>query len=1046
MEIKVNSSASQIVLPATPTTVKPLPTQYVGRPFPKPVFQQWAPAWFYSALHWLGKSYFDASGVQQSFSSYMAGSSVDPYAQLGATRLFFILYEREEFRMSLAADANSLAPMSGGKFYPNSDAGILSMYNDLAASSIFSAMNFCYIPGRIGIDLDANAPSAFSTGYDPATGMRTVVLGSAVSQIVPLNEFINTHNQQIYDDSPSIIPLATSLVYDVTQNNSLGATTFVLPMLYTRDQVSSGNFYVSKLGWSTALAGGTVNYGQTAVFPGGPGYNSTAATALTLKSTSVQNAQGQNFTDYDFGTATVVTTSTLSPEVMTGVMSLTYSGAAPSSVFANQQIIGFYRDASWGTCLGIPIYDYGSANANLSASTVSLNAPVLIYSPTTPSLNGGSLQNVARKLSQATYLYSSDQLVSILNSAIAVKGTANGAGLSVTTAALDFNMSSAAAAPVVNQLTVPVTVSITTTPPQIIIPERPGNNATLPGAAPAAVAAPVAASAAPAHPAAVAAAPGKSVSQTLNTATLLQTIGLGGNTPTQTQLAPVTVEVGLDASIPREALSGTGITGIEAGTSFFQQSLGDGGALESLTAGTVVNLMNRNLPAPPLAPCNLATATAGVAFTAGIYYVLSLTGTSLNVRGSDGSSTSSTPTLLGPADPNHTYVGAMVYASATTSVQLFPLLQLTLSAPAVGTQGVQQGASYSVRLTYGDSNSTYDILDSTQTVIASNISVPNPQPTDRSHPSQGDIYFGSFAGGSSQMTVWSVPVFLTVVPSQLTGASFFGSMTLGAQATGVPNYQLQITDSSLFVYSNINIDTGTVGSVSSSNVFLASAAINSSPDNQSAAAFTPCKLLMGLIRQVQMGILLEYVFVPEDDSVVIGGTRYMVSVVNLGDIGLDPNSLPYPPVYWPQTQFWQFANRHNPYLAVQYTGETQQARLSQAQTDTAQIGLQMSQAQEPMQMYLDTNSRTMTVWPIFEFPYAESTQWVDIGQLKAITSTILSILGTTFSSSATSTGLSALDAEQISVPGALQQNNPYTADAAITTNTNATVSSPITSQ
>lgn len=46
-----------------------------------------------------------------------------------------------------------------------------------------------------------------------------------------------------------------------------------------------------------------------------------------------------------------------------------------------------------------------------------------------------------------------------------------------------------------------------------------------------------------------------------------------------------------------------------------------------------------------------------------------------------------------------------------------------------------------------------------------------------------------------------------------------------------------------------------------------------------------------------MGLLLEYVFVPEDDRVVIGGTRYMVSVVNLGDISLDPNSLPYPPVY-----------------------------------------------------------------------------------------------------------------------------------------------------
>lgn len=1046
MDVKVNSSASQIVLPAAPTTVKPLPPQYIGRPFPKPIFQQWAPAWFYSALHWLGKSYYDASGTQRSFSSYMAGSSVDPYAQLGATRLFFILYEREQFRMMLAADIDSSAPLSGGKFYENSDSGILSMYDDLAASSIFSSVNFCYIPGRIGDDLDANAPDAFATGYDPATGMRTVVLGSAVSQIVPLNEFINSHNQQIYDDSPSIVPLTTCLVFDVTQNNALDASTFILPVLYSRDQVSAGNFYVNKLGWSTAIAGDNVNYGQAAVFPGGPGYNSAAATPLTVKSTSAQSTQGQNFTHYDFGTATAVTTSTLNPDVMLGVMSLTYSGATPSSIFANQQIIGFYRDASWATCLGIPIYDYGSANQNLSAAALPLNTPTPIYSPTTASLNGGTLQNVARKLSQATYLYSSDQLVSMLNSAIAVKGTASGAGLSVTTAALNFAMSSSSAASVVNQLTVPVVATVTTTPPKIVIPENPVDRANIPGAVQQSSAAgSKTAFVAQARPAAVATAPGKSISQTLNTGTVLQNIGTGANNPTTTQLAPVTVEVSLQASIPREALSNTGINAIEAGTIFFQQELGDGAALEALTSGMVVNLANRNLAAPSLASCNLATATAGVAFTAGVYYVLCLTGTSLSVRGSDGSSVTSAPALPGPADVKHTYVGAMVYSVTTTSVELFPLLQLTLAAPPVGAQGVQQSASYSVRLTYGDNNSTYDILDSTQTVIASGISVPNPKATDGSSPSQGDLYFGSFTGGASQMTVWSVPVFLTVAPSQLTGASFFGTMTLGAQAAGLPEYQLQITDSSLFVYSNFNVDTGTVGSVSSSNIFLASAVINSAPDNQSAAAFAPCKLLMGIIRQAQMGILLEYVFVPEDDSVVIGGTRYMVSVVNLGDISLDPNSLPYPPVYWPQMQYWQFANRHNPYLDVRYTGESQQARISQAQSDTARIGLQLSQTQEPMQMYLDTNSSTMTVWPIFEFPYAESTQLVDIGQLKSITSSILSLLSTSFPAGTAST-IAGLDAEQISVPGALQQNNPYTADAATTTNTNATVSSPITSQ
>ena len=385
----------------------------------------------------------------------------------------------------------------------------------------------------------------------------------------------------------------------------------------------------------------------------------------------------------------------------------------------------------------------------------------------------------------------------------------------------------------------------------------------------------------------------------------------------------------------------------------------------------------------------------------------------------------------------------MVYTAGTTSVPLYPLLQLALPAPTVGSHGVLQGQSYSVRLTFGDTNSQYDILDSTQTIVDSNISVPNPKPTDNSTPQQGDLYFGSFIGGSDEMTVWSVPVFLTVAPSDLPGAGFTGSMTLNAQASGVPGYQLNITDSSLFVYSNINIDNSTVGSVSPANVYLASAVINSSPDDQTSKAFAPCKLLMGLIRQAQMGTVLEYVFVPEDDSVVIGGTRYMLSVINLGATDDDPNSRPYPPVYWPQSRYWQFANRHNPYLDVEYTGETQAARISRAQSDIAQIGPATASAQEPMQMYLDTNSAEMTVWPIFAFPYATSTQSVDQGQLKAITTTILQILSTPLTLQAPAAATGALAAEQISLPDTLQQSNPYTTGAATTVNQNPTVSNAI---
>src|ERR1700722_18066902 len=140
-----NPSVSQIVIPAPTPVVQPLPPQYIATQFPPQEVQEWAPAWFYSALNWLGQSYYDASNAPQNFSLYMVGSDVDPYAKLGSTRLFMIFYDGDDFRLTLAADANSLAPTSGGSSYPNTDAGIRQMYLDLSASPIFSSVKYCYI-------------------------------------------------------------------------------------------------------------------------------------------------------------------------------------------------------------------------------------------------------------------------------------------------------------------------------------------------------------------------------------------------------------------------------------------------------------------------------------------------------------------------------------------------------------------------------------------------------------------------------------------------------------------------------------------------------------------------------------------------------------------------------------------------------------------------------------------------------------------------------------------------------------------------------------
>ena len=117
-------------------------------------------------------------------------------------------------------------------------------------------------------------------------------------------------------------------------------------------------------------------------------------------------------------------------------------------------------------------------------------------------------------------------------------------------------------------------------------------------------------------------------------------------------------------------------------------------------------------------------------------------------------------------------------------------------------------------------------------------------------------------------------------------------------------------------------------------MFLASAVINSSPDDTSSKAFAPCKVLMGLVRQVRVGTATKFVFIPADDSVVIGGTRYMVSVIELDALDFDPTTRPYPPAAWPASRYWQFANKHDPYIDVGYSGETQTDRIARAQQTT----------------------------------------------------------------------------------------------------------------
>src|ERR1700733_5283359 len=104
---------SKIVLPAPTVVNGPPPWLEPARivPLTGPV---WAPAGFYSALALLGMSYVAGDGSTQAFGRVLGGSDVDPYAELGCTRLFLITWNDRGFELTTATAGSSRAPPSSG--------------------------------------------------------------------------------------------------------------------------------------------------------------------------------------------------------------------------------------------------------------------------------------------------------------------------------------------------------------------------------------------------------------------------------------------------------------------------------------------------------------------------------------------------------------------------------------------------------------------------------------------------------------------------------------------------------------------------------------------------------------------------------------------------------------------------------------------------------------------------------------------------------------------------------------------------------------------
>ncbi len=124
-----------------------------------------------------------------------------------------------------------------------------------------------------------------------------------------------------------------------------------------------------------------------------------------------------------------------------------------------------YRDNLWGKSLGFPIFDYQTANTAFTvADTIDIIEPKLVYDPSAPFLNGGNLPNVLAKFAAATYILAPDSLQLMIANAGNSSTAGAAAGLSVMSAALKFDMSFNPSAGITNQLTVPVTATVTTTP------------------------------------------------------------------------------------------------------------------------------------------------------------------------------------------------------------------------------------------------------------------------------------------------------------------------------------------------------------------------------------------------------------------------------------------------------------------------------------------------------------------------------------------------------------------------------------------------------
>ena len=297
----------------------------------------------------------------------------------------------------------------------------------------------------------------------------------------------------------------------------------------------------------------------------------------------------------------------------------------------------------------------------------------------------------------------------------------------------------------------------------------------------------------------------------------------------------------------------------------------------------------------------------------------------------------------------------MVYTATTTTVALYQNLQVTLAAPAIGTSGVLQGAQYSVRLTIGATNSQYDLLDVNQSLLASSVSVPTPHRHAHAAARQRllrQLHRRRRADDGLVRPGLPHRRPVTAHRRQL-------QRQHDPQRRRQRRARLPLSRSRTARSSSTPTSTSTPAPSARSaphNVYLASAVINSAPDDTTSAAFAPSHAPHGTRAPGPDGHRAEVRLRPRGRQ-----RRHRRHALHAqrhqprGPRRRSRTRCPTRPSTGRRTSTGSSPIATTPTSTSRYTGATEADRISQAQSDVARIGLATAQAQEPMQMYLDTS-------------------------------------------------------------------------------------------